>query len=493
MFDSREVIVCVVNDIGYPRDAPYHPGTLYPESPFGRAIGVSNGVYDAVRLCFRTGGLDVDNFGTKDWNPLAGFVRSGERVLLKPNLVKAAHPTDPEGWKYVITHGSVIRALSDYLWKAMEFKGSIIVADAPQTDSSFDEIVRLSGLEAVRDFYVSQGLNFRLIDLRREEWVNEEGVIVKRRRIEGDAEGYVRFDLGESSEFAGHGGSGRYYGADYDANEVNRHHSDGCHEYLVSGTAMGCDVIFSLPKLKTHKKAGITVSLKNLVGINGDKNWLPHHTEGDPTNGGDEHPNPTATHKIERSIVPYFRRLSLRVPGLGPLIHRYARLIGTHVFGDTEEVIRSGNWWGNDTTWRMCLDLNKIALYGNPDGTMRIATRENRKRHYVLVDGIIAGEGSGPMNPKPLNAGVIAFGVNPASVDAACACVMGYDPERIPIVRNAFRCVEYPIADWPWTEVKMVSNNPDWCWRLPEIPTSSTFHFKPHFGWQGHIERGQTG
>ena len=32
----------------------------------------------------------------------------------------------------------------------------------------------------------------------------------------------------------------------------------------------------SLPKLKTHKKAGITCALKNLIGINGNKEYLPH-------------------------------------------------------------------------------------------------------------------------------------------------------------------------------------------------------------------------
>jgi hypothetical protein len=56
-------------------------------------------------------------------------------------------------------------------------------------------------------------------------------------------------------------------------------------------------------------------------------------------------------------------------------------------------------------------------------------------------------------------------------------------------VGNAFRCREYPIADWPLPDVRVVSNNPDWCGRLTEIAPSSTFHFQPHFGWRGHIER----
>jgi len=32
--------------------------------------------------------------------------------------------------------------------------------------------------------------------------------------------------------------------------------------------------------LKLHRKAGITCALKNLIGINGNKEYLPHHRLG---------------------------------------------------------------------------------------------------------------------------------------------------------------------------------------------------------------------
>src|SRR5207248_1668182 len=131
-----------------------------------------------------------------------------------------------------------------------------------------------------------------------------------------------------------------YYGADYDAGVVNAHHSAGRHAYLIAASVVACDVIVSLPKLKTHKKAGITVSLKNLVGVNGDKNWLPHHTEGCPADGGDEHPRPGARHRVERRAAARLRQLSRRLPGAGPWLHRQARWVGRGVFGDTEDVVR---------------------------------------------------------------------------------------------------------------------------------------------------------
>lgn len=488
---QNEVVVFQSPDTvtSYSNSPPFDASKKYPEFEGERLSVQPNPVYESVRQCFYLAGLDKNNFGSTEWNPLTELIMPGETVLLKPNLVKESHPRDPDGWKYVLTQGSVIRAVADYVWKALQGRGKIIVADAPQTDSSFEKICQLLGLYELRDFYLSRGVNFELTDLRKEEWTSQDGVIVNRRQLEGDPRGYVAFDLSYRSEFANHPGEGRYYGADYDAGEVNRHHSCGRHEYLISGTAIYADVIFSLPKLKTHKKAGITVTLKNLVGINGDKNWLPHHTEGDPVQGGDERPVIDSKGRAERSFIPYFRWISLHLPRFGPHLHRWARRIGARFFGDTEDIIRSGNWYGNNTTWRMCLDLNKIALFGRLDGTFSESPPTVCRRHYSLVDGIIAGEGNGPMNPDPKRAGLLIFGINPASVDAACAYMMGYDPEAIPIVRQAFHCNHFPIMEGDWHHIKIISNSNELNGPLPKISDAATLHFKPHFGWKGHIER----
>lgn len=473
----------------YPELSPFHPSECYPEYSFGEIGSPPNHAYAAVRECFRLARLDASRFGMPDWNPLGELMRPGETVVLKPNMVKETHPRDPEGWQYVLTHGSVIRAAADYIWKAIGSRGKLYLADAPQTDSSWDGLIRVLGLESIREFYRQQGLVFELVDLRREEWTAKDDVIVSRKKLSGDPNGAVVLDLKDASEFVGHAGTGHYYGADYDSGQVNRHHSGGHHEYLIAGTVIRADVVFSLPKLKTHKKAGITVSLKNLVGVNADKNWLPHHTEGDPKEGGDEHPNPDGKHRLERRAASVLRGLAVRFPAIGPrLLHR-ARLFGAQIFGDSQEVIRSGNWFGNDTIWRMCLDLNKLVLYGAADGKLREPLLENRKRHYVLVDGMIAGEGRGPLNPDPVPAATMLFGINPASVDAACAWLMGFDPEKIPIVRHAFQVQRYSLVDHDWRDVELISNVEAWNGRLVDVPDDATFHFEPHFGWKGQVER----
>nr|UXE41704.1 hypothetical protein Hi04_10k_c5966_00037 [uncultured bacterium] len=486
---EKEHVAVSVGAAFYPSVPPFHPPEEVSDCIFRERGSEQNPAYLGVRECFRLAGLDSANHGTSQWNPLGGLIRPRETVLLKPNLVKEAHPRDQDGWKYVLTHGSIVRAVADYVWKALEGKGKIIVADAPQTDSSFAAITRLLGLDEIQRYYKEKDLAFELIDLRKEQWTNHDGVIVERRQLGGDPYGDVAFDLADSSEFMNHRGAGRYYGADYDSAEVNQHHSGGRHEYLVSDTAIRCDVLFNLPKLKTHKKAGVTLALKNLVGINSDKNWLPHHTEGDPARGGDEHPQPSAKHKLERRLVSMSHRAAVAFPAAGSYVMRKLRKPGLRVFGDTEQVIRSGNWYGNDTVWRMCLDLNKLIAYGNPDGTFRDDHVPNRKRHYVLIDGIIAGEGRGPIDPDPVYAGLLAFGMHAPSVDAACAFLMGFDPDRIPIIANAFRCREYPLASGDWCDVEIRSNRAEWNGRLGDLSDVDTLNFRPHFGWTNHIER----
>jgi hypothetical protein len=235
------------------------------------------------------------------------------------------------------------------------------------------------------------------------------------------------------------------------------------------------------------------LSLKNLVGINGDKNYLPHHTRGGGHGSGDEHPDPDVSHKLERRMVSIAQDLMLAFPGIGPRLFSAVKPLGKAVFGDTGEVIRSGNWHGNDTVWRMCLDLNKLLFYGSIDGSLGRDDYESRTRHYSLCDGIVAGQGRGPMNPDPAEAGLVVFGTSPVSVDLVTTWLMGFDPEKIPIIRNAFECDHYPLTDFDPESVVVASNRDEWCGSCLEIPASTTLDFEPHFGWEGHVEQQSEG
>lgn len=301
----------------------------------------------------------------------AGFIQPGERVVLKPNWVKEhdERTPGPDAWEHVVTHPSVIDAVVRWVARQLQGRGRITICDAPQTDSSFARLrqyCRLDGMVAGcrRDF---PAVEIVLLDLRPEEWTAVDGVTVAKTALPGDPLGSTRVRLDAASEFVGYSGLGRLYGASYDMAETNAHHTGAAHDYLLCRTPMDADVFINLPKLKTHKKAGITCALKNLVGINASKNWLPHHTEGTPAQGGDQFAADTAKARIEQSWLGAAKRAVKDSPGLARAFIPFKKL-GRAVFGDTQQVVRSGNWHGNDTCWRMVVDLNKCLFHFDGEG-----------------------------------------------------------------------------------------------------------------------------
>lgn len=412
----------------------------------------------------------------------------GNWVVIKPNLVKQHKETDPNEWASVITSPNLIKQVCLYVCQKLEGNGRISICDAPQTDSSFSEIRKLLDMEDfIEDCKKKYGIPIEFIDLRNEEWVNKEGVIVERKKIGGDINGSIAYNLGKHSFFYGNSGEGKYYGADYESKVVNYHHSGERQEYLLAGTPMKCDVFINMPKLKTHKKTGVTLNLKNLVGINADKNWLPHHTEGSPRNHGDQFPDMSLKRRLEQVAVSIARTIALKLPVLGPRIAIRMRKAGSKVFGETQKVIRSGNWYGNNTTWRMALDLNRCLLYGQEDGTLN--DNIEPKRYYSVLDGIIGMEGQGPMQGEHVDTGIVIGGEDPVAVDMVAARVMGFDWRKIPVIREAFNIEKYPITKLNPEHVQVESDVKEWNGNfINEIEKKEFFHFEPHFGWKGHIE-----
>lgn len=307
------------NDVGistghtsYREEPPFSPGSRYPEYPFADAPREeANPAYEGVRDVLMRLGLDESHIGQKDWNPLGQIIRPGDTVVLKPNFIRNFRERQPGLDDCVITHGSVIRAALDYAYIALKAEGRIVIADAPQNDADFEAIRRMTGLDEIQAFYRRQAdFNVEVYDLRPEKARKVNGVIIGHEQLPGDPAGYVKVDLGRNSMFqevecACH----LLYGSEYDTSEIRRHHTGGVHEYLISRTILDADCIVNLPKLKTHKKTGITVCMKNLVGINGNKNWLPHHRLGTPSQGGDQFADDGLRHRIERKAMAGFRRL----------------------------------------------------------------------------------------------------------------------------------------------------------------------------------------
>jgi uncharacterized protein (DUF362 family) len=409
-------------------------------------------------------------------------ITPGMCICLKPNWIAGSREGAFDEWEQIITHPLVLRTVLELVAERLG-AGRIVIADAPQTDSDIEVIWRRSGIRTLLDWVEKtyRNISVEVIDLRREYWLQRNNVTVSRRRLPGDPRGAVVVDLGENSEFVNHMSSGEYYGADYDFADTRQYHSGGHHRYLVSRSVLESDVFVNLPKLKTHKKAGMTLSLKNLVGINADKNYLPHHTLGSPSLGGDEYPDAGRKRRLETVLSKTFKRLIAGTGGRAPIWGPVARQVGTKVFGPSSQVIRSGNWYGNDTLWRMCLDLNKILLWYGGDG-QRLA---ERRRYVSIIDGIIAGHGNGPVDADPYDLGLVVAGTDPVAVDMTCAQLVGFDWRKMPILRNALGVTRLPVSDIDLAKLVVRAEDGE---TLGIDALGAIAAFRPHFGWRGHIE-----
>ena len=406
------------------------------------------------------------------WSGLRG---RSDRVLFKPNLINHKHRTGGDH-SAVVTQPEVL----ELAWRtadALELSGPRAVADAPQGDADFEAILARTGLA---DWGRNRGVE--LVDLRNERYIDLREVAIRRERLPGDPAGAVRVNLGRHSSFFGLDPR-TYYGADYDISYTNDHHAGERHEYLFSGTALRSGIVVNLPKMKTHKKAGVTLSLKNLVGLNADKNLLPHHTIGPPSAGGDAYDRPGRG--LEGSVLQKVKPL-IRRSQLAARLASYVKPGLKQVLGSTDRVVRSGNWWGNDTVWRMILDLNRILVYARADGSLA----DTPQRACVsLVDGVVAGEGAGPDAPDRVDAGVIVAGTDFVAVDIVATTLMGLDYRKVPALAHALDPHPLPLTAIDVDRLTVESNVPEWDRNLWEIDPATTFRFRPHFGWVGHIER----
>ena len=132
----------------------------------------------------------------------------------------------------------------------------------------------------------------------------------------------------------------------------------------------------------------------------------------------------------------------------------------------------------------MVLDLNKCLFYFDEKGKPRTKPR----KYLTIVDGIVGGDGNGPMAPDPYESGVLIAGVNPVAVDCVCAAIMGFDYRKIPTLERAFHCSEMPLIDVRPEDIFVESNHPEWNKPMVEFRKGDACSFRPHFGWINAIE-----
>jgi hypothetical protein len=113
-----------------------------------------------------------------------------------------------------------------------------------------------------------------------------------------------------------------------------------------------------------------------------------------------------------------------------------------------------------------------------------------QRRHLALIDGIVAGEGNGPLAPRPAQCGTLVFGDNAVAVDLAAAYLMGFDAARIPILAQAAQPSDFALSDGLAAlrqESVCFNGNP-----MPIAGLRPVLGrpFLPPKGWIGHVEAG---
>lgn len=382
---------------------------------------------------------------------LGALIPRGAKVLVKPNFVLHENQ-GPWGMEPLVTHASLIRAATESALSTAA--AEVLIGDAPVQGCDFEQLLRATGLDEWAGSLMRADSRFKGIrDFRRTTCVFVDGVRVAAEGLQTE-DRFVLFDVGRDSLLEAISNARDAFRVTcYDPRLLAKTHGPGRHQYLVARDIIEADVVINLPKLKTHKKAGVTCALKNLIGINGNKEYLPHHRVGGSVHGGDCYPGGSLVkraleHVLDRQNMTASQTVGRVWHGVARQLDRLARING-------DRVGIEGSWCGNDTIWRTCLDLNRILLYGRTDASI---AADVQRRVVHVVDAVVAGQGDGPLAPQPLSIGLVFGGDNAAAVDWIGARLLGYAPERIPIVHHAFDRFKWPLTSFTPDEIALLGN-----------------------------------
>jgi len=400
------------------------------------------------------------------------------KVVIKPNWVCS----DTQNTQAVTTNASLIRPIIDYLLLAFGEECSITIGDVPLQSCNLDEVWLQTGVSSLKDYYQPLKLNVNFVDLRRERsHIDSQGFVFRREPLQGDKNGYISVHLRNQSFLEEICGANPIFSVnDYEPGTTNCYHLRGQHSYFVPASILDCDLFVNLPKLKTHCKAGLTVSMKNLIGINADKAWIPHFRVGAPINGGDEYPNDMSFIQnlkagIRRNLQGRSRILYHLGASLWKVFKNQAETKWKH------RLLGGGAWAGNDTIWRSILDLVTVITFADRYGKMHSTPQ---RAQICIVDGIVSGEGNGPLTPSPKSAGAVICSSDPVSSDWVACELAGFNFQMIPLMRHASRLHQFSETIFP-SSPEALRLSGIWPHGIGNIRNVPNLRFSPPDGWEG--------
>ncbi len=360
-------------------------------------------------------------------NLFGGYINfTNKRVLLKPNWV--LHPTVSHHKYSLVTNENLILAVIEHILSNYKPE-SISIGDAPIQECDWDQLLSFEFRGALGRLSKKYNLTIDIKDYRRTKWRRDNNNVFYNCR---PLEDYIIYDVGSSSMLEPITTDNTEFRVNnYNPVRMKEAHGKGFHKYCVIKDFFSNDIVITIPKIKTHAKSGITGAMKILVGINGDKDFLPHHRKGSSKSRGDCYRD----NNIFVSAAEFL--LDEANKNRDNLLY-YFYSIPSIMLRQITFKKRINNlwaaWYGNDTVWRMVCDLNRIALYGDINGKIH----DYPQREILnLSDAIIAGHGNGPLKPEPLPLGVLSFSNNSILTDLVYSIFFGFNYKKIPLINES--------------------------------------------------------
>lgn len=418
---KNDVYVKDTNIYEYNNNNYFNPATCFKEG-ININIKSDSKIYKEFRDLLIEMKLDSKNINKKEWNPFKTFIKKGNTVLIKPNLVKHINQCDDGDTDSLITNFALIRPVIDYVILALEGTGRIIVGDAPVQECDFNKVIKINQLNQAIEEYNKHGYNVELIDFRK----NNNALL-----------DCLEVSINEDSSFIEVDKYAKKYAiTNYNLKYMRKHHNSQKHEYIIPKDVLEADVIINLPKPKTHRKAGMTACMKNFIGINAKKEYLPHHRNGSIYNHGDEYPEKNLIKDIQSNLKNYSYLHNKFINFFSSSLRYLSKK-------NTKRNYFEGSWYGNDTIWRTILDINKIILFANKNGNL---TNEKQRIVFNIADMIISGEKEGPLLPSNKSVGLLVASFNQLNMDYIICKIMGFDTDKIKYIKNGYKLEKYKIS-----------------------------------------------
>jgi uncharacterized protein (DUF362 family) len=291
-----------------------------------------------------------------DGDPIAylkTLVHPGGTVLIKPNWV------EPSYWyNGKITHPTLVWQMAAMAAAALGPSGHVLVAEGTAEASDWGPIVRYTGSDHTVAGQRANGLPVRLVDLDA----------ARNRRLS--------VYLGRLSRFAS---SGAVY-FDAHSGRMGRMGDGRVGRYLIARPVIDADLVIDFAKAKIHCSAGVTLGLKNFLGI------VPANDGPYGDNASKDVPHSSAAERAEGHVLVANRTLGYSMA-----------------------------------------DLAAVTTYVARDGSVQ---RKAQRNVLYVVDGIVSG-GNYQHNPTPKLTGWVAASRDPVALDHVGTRCLGFDVGKV--------------------------------------------------------------